>query len=395
MRACAAKGTPTNTAAIARGIASSSSAAADAARMARASAAKRLVALGSSGGAKAVAIALALSLLAAFAVGAVAMPVAGSLMQTSVASSYASADQSIKDVDAAYSALEAQVEAEATGAESRYPGYDEYRYRIDEIGHDPYALAALLTARYGEYDLAKTRGFLDQIASAQYALTYAASTETEQRDVVDESGNPLLDESGNPVKETHTARIMTVSLSNTGIAGAAAKLLTDDEIPHYQLLAATKGNRDDLFKGSWTTNPSTGGFGYSIPAEALKDAQFAAMVEEAEKYLGYPYVWGGSSPSTSFDCSGFVCWVVNHSVGDVGRTTAEGLRGRCSYVSPSEARPGDLVFFQNTYPEVGASHVGIYVGGGMMIHCGDPIQYASIETSYWQQHFLAFGRLHG
>lgn len=393
MRAHTLKGASAN-AAFPKGITTAGSPALNAASKVRDAATKWFVSFRNGAAAKTVAIAAGLMLIVSLAVGTVFMPVAGSLTQTSVASSYATEDKDIKAVDAAYSALESQVESETTDVESRYPGYDEYRYRIDEIGHNPYSLAALLTARYGEYDLPKAKDFLNQIAAAQYVLTYTPSTETREREAYDENGNPVRDATGNPIKETYTVRIMTVSLSNTSITGAAAKLLTDEEIPHYQLLVATKGNRDDLFQGAWTANPSTGGFGYTIPAEALKDSQFAAMIKEAEKYLGYPYVWGGSSPATSFDCSGFVCWVINHSVGNVGRTTAEGLRGYCSYVSPSEAKPGDIIFFQNTYPEVGASHVGIYVGNGMMIHCGDPIQYASIETSYWQQHFLAFGRLH-
>ena len=170
--------------------------------------------------------------------------------------------------------------------------------------------------------------------------------------------------------------------------------MNDEEEERYEYYNRTYGNRDYLFDIS--TLPSYGGgFGYDIPADALSDERFAKMIHEAEKYLGYPYVWGGASPSTSFDCSGFVSWVINNCGNgwNVGRQTADGLRSCCAQVSPSQAKPGDLIFFQGTYNTPGASHVGIYVGNGMMIHCGSPIQYTSIESAYWQQHFMAFGRL--
>jgi cell wall-associated NlpC family hydrolase len=174
--------------------------------------------------------------------------------------------------------------------------------------------------------------------------------------------------------------------------------MTAKEQEQYDQYNAYYGNRSYLFDVNSLPYAGTGtdGFGYDIPAEALSDQKFANMIQEAEKYLGYPYVWGGASPSTSFDCSGFVCWVINNCGNgwNVGRLTADGLRSACSYVSPSEAQPGDLIFFEKTYNTTGASHVGIYVGNGMMIHCGSPIKYTSIETSYWQEHFLAFGRIH-
>jgi hypothetical protein len=195
------------------------------------------------------------------------------------------------------------------------------------------------------------------------------------------------------VKTTRTIRRLSTVMSGASLDQILRARMNEEQIKQYELYNATYGNRQDLFDVE--TLPIADGMSYEIPPEALSDARFANMIHEAEKYLGYPYVWGGASPSTSFDCSGFVSWVINNCGNgwSVGRQTAEGLRNLCTYVSPEEARPGDLIFFQGTYETNGASHVGIYVGNGMMIHCGNPIQYASIETSYWQQHFYCFGRL--
>lgn len=207
--------------------------------------------------------------------------------------------------------------------------------------------------------------------------------------VADDNGSQSVE-----VTQTSEKKIFTVKLSNRGFDQVAKANLSTSELMLYELLNSTYGNRDYLFDKKSITN-SGGGWKYDIPSEALSDERFAKMITEAEKYLGYPYVWGGASPETSFDCSGFVCWVINHCGNgwSVGRMTAEGLRGACTYVSPQNAKPGDLIFFEKTYETVGASHVGIYVGDGMMIHCGDPIQYTSINSAYWQEHFLGFGRL--
>ena len=208
----------------------------------------------------------------------------------------------------------------------------------------------------------------------------------------------IADSNGSQEVEVTTTREVNrldVTLTNHNLDAVLRNRMTDKEQEQYDAYNKYYGNRDYLF--DLNTIPTGGaGFGYDIPAEALSDPQFAKMIREAEKYLGYPYVWGGASPSTSFDCSGFVCWVINNCGNgwNVGRTTADGLRSYCSYVSPSDAKPGDLIFFQGTYDTPGASHVGIYVGNNMMIHCGNPIQYTSIASSYWQQHFMAFGRLH-
>lgn len=208
--------------------------------------------------------------------------------------------------------------------------------------------------------------------------------------IADDNGSQQVE-----VTKTTTQKILYVNLANEGFDAYARANLDEEQLLIYEALNRTLGNRDYLFDLNNFANAGNGGFGYQIPSEALSDEKFANMIHEAEKYLGYPYVWGGASPSTSFDCSGFVSWVINNCGNgwSVGRQTAEGLRGCCAQVSPSEAKPGDLIFFQNTYPTSGASHVGIYVGNGMMIHCGNPIQYASIESSYWQQHFLGFGRI--
>ena len=206
----------------------------------------------------------------------------------------------------------------------------------------------------------------------------------------------LADDNGRneiTVTETSTKKILYVTLSNRGLDAVARENLDEEQLILYNALNTTLGNRNYL----WDTGSISGGSGgmdYEIPPEALEDEEFARMIQEAEKYLGVPYVWGGYSPS-GFDCSGFVSYVVNHCGNgwNYGRLTAEGLRGQCTFVSPAEAKPGDLIFFQGTYNTPGASHVGIYVGNGMMIHCGDPVQYANINSSYWKQHFLSYGRL--
>jgi len=208
--------------------------------------------------------------------------------------------------------------------------------------------------------------------------------------IADDNGDNVVE-----VTRTETKRILTVEVTNHSLNSVVeAWGLTDDQLERYRILVAQRGNRDYLFADNIYANPSEV-LHYDIPGEALSDVRFARMINEAEKYLGYPYVWGGASPSTSFDCSGFVSWVINHCGNgwNYGRLTAEGLRNVCAIIPRSEAKPGDLIFFQGTYDTSGASHVGIYVGNGMMIHCGNPIQYASIDTSYWQQHFYCFGRL--
>lgn len=317
---------------------------------------------------------------------------------TFTGSTYPSTDTDIYLAEAAYSALEDGLNTEIMRMEQDNPGYDEYRYQIDEIFHNPYQLISLLTTLYGEFTFPQIEqtGILQQLFEDQYAITTSVSTESETvvvEEIVDAETGTITQ-----VVEERQRQILNIVLRNNGFDSVARRYLTDAQTPMYLLYNATNGNRDYLFDVTETGGYQGRGqdFGYTVPTEALSDERFARMLREAERYLGYPYVWGGSSPSTSFDCSGFVCWVINHCGNgwSVPRTTADGLRSYCSYVSPEEARPGDLVFFQNTYNAPGATHVGIYVGEGMMIHCGEPIQYTSIESTYWRAHFLAFGRIH-
>ena len=310
---------------------------------------------------------------------------------TFTGSTYPSTDTDIYLAEAAYSALEDGLNTEIMRMEQDNPGYDEYRYQIDEIFHNP-------TTLYGEFTFPQIEqtGILQRLFEAQYEITTSVSTESETvvvEEIVDAETGTITQ-----VVEERQRQILNIVLRNNGFDSVARRYLTDAQTPMYLLYNATNGNRDYLFDVTATGGYQGRGqdFGYTVPTEALSDERFARMLREAERYLGYPYVWGGSSPSTSFDCSGFVCWVINHCGNgwSVPRTTADGLRSYCSYVSPEEARPGDLVFFQNTYNAPGATHVGIYVGEGMMIHCGEPIQYTSIESTYWRAHFLAFGRIH-
>lgn len=307
--------------------------------------------------------------------------------------SYGSSDSDIEAVEERYTALEKDLRERLSRIESDYPGYDEYHYSVDEIGHDPFELASYLTAKYGGYTPAQVQAELQALFGQQYILTITKTVEVRYRTETD----TWTDENG----ETHTDTyevpydyyILNVSLKNKSLGAVALANLDPEQTERYAIYQKTKGNRPYLFEGNIYAH--AGEYtDYDIPPQALADPEFAAMIAEAEKYLGYPYVWGGSSPSTSFDCSGFVCWVINQSsVGSVGRTTATGLFNACSHISPDEAQPGDLIFFQGTYDTSGASHVGIYVGNGTMIHCGSPIQYTSINTNYWQSHFLGHGRL--
>ena len=322
-----------------------------------------------------------------------------------VESTYLSSDEDIYAVDDAYSAKEAALQSQVNRIETTYPGYDEYRYQVDEITHDSYALISYFTAKYGDFTAADVQSEIQTLFNEQYSMRVWDETETRTRtetrtgtrDVTDpETGEVTTEEYEYEVEVEYEYHILNIQVTNKGLDAIAFASLNDDQKRHYQIYQASLGNRSYLFGDRILAgNVAGGGMSYDIPPEALTDEHFANMIHEAEKYLGYPYVWGGASPSTSFDCSGFVSWVINHCGNgwNYGRLTADGLRSICTYVSPGDAKPGDLIFFQGTYNTTGASHVGIYVGNGMMIHCGNPIQYASIETSYWQQHFMCFGRL--
>ncbi len=294
-------------------------------------------------------------------------------------STYPSKDEALLGAENAYAAMEAELQSYLDNYE-RTHSYDEYHFDLDEIKHDPYVLMSLLTAYYQkEWTLSDVEGMLDTLFERQYILTEEIEVETRY----DSEDDP------------YDYYICYVTLENFDLSHLPVYFLSEDQLGLYAMYMQTLGNRPDLFPQSEYPNASGREeyLDYDVPPEALEDETFAAMLTEAEKYLGMPYVWGGYSPSTSFDCSGFISWVLNHSGWNVGRMTANGLLNYCTPVSSTNAKPGDLIFFQGTYDTAGASHVGLYVGGGMMIHCGDPISYANINTSYWQSHYLTFGRL--
>lgn len=344
-------------------------------------------------------IVLALLLIAAFFLSVVSS--CSVMVQGGVsvfgASTYPVEDADMLAAEAQYCALEEELQGYLDTYESTHD-YDEYHYELDDIEHDPYVLISAITALHGgEWTIGEVGGTIQMLFDKQYILTEDVEVETRYRTETD----TWTDAEGNTHTDTYEVPydyyICTVKLENFNLSHVPVYIMSEEQLSMYATYMSTLGNRPDLFPDSSYVDSyiNTEYEKYEIPAEALSDPQFAAMMEEAEKYLGYPYVWGGSSPSTSFDCSGFVSWVVNHcGVGwNIGRLGADGLRHTCSYVSPSSARPGDLIFFEGTYDTTGASHVGIYLGDNMMIHCGDPIQYADITSNYWQQHFLSFGRL--
>ena len=327
--------------------------------------------------------------------------------QVVLGTSFTAEDEDILGVDEDYTALENDLRSQVDNIESTHPGYDEYRYALDEIGHNPYELAAYLTVVFEDYTREEVQATLQQLFEQQYELILEeeveirtrTETRTGTRTHTDpETGETWEEEYEYEVEVEYEYYILNVTLRNYGLGSVIRSSgLSADQLERYEVLLETLGNRSYLFGEDVSSAPGSGGeyTDYDIPGEALTDTAFANMIREAEKYLGYPYVWGGSSPSTSFDCSGFVSWVINNCGNgwSVGRQTANGLKNLCDIIPPSEAKPGDLIFFQGTYNTSGASHVGIYVGNGMMIHCGDPISYASIQTNYWQQHFYCFGRI--
>ena len=312
------------------------------------------------------------------------------------ASTYPSPDDAMLGAEAAYAQKEADLQNEIDHYEQRHGGYDEYHYTLDQIGHDPYVLISLLTALHGgEWTLDGVQDALSMLFSKEYQLSQTVETETRTRTETD----TVTDPDGTTHTETrqvpYTYTICNVKLHNEDLSHLPVSVLNEDQLGMYSMYMATLGNRPDLFPASAYPNASTlkTPTEYDIPPEELTNAWFAAMMTEAQKYIGYPYVWGGSSPKTSFDCSGYVSWVINHSGWNVGRLGAQGLCDICTPVSPADAKPGDLVFFTGTYDTPGVSHVGIYVGNGMMLAAGDPIGYSNLNTSYWQSHFYTFGRL--
>lgn len=304
--------------------------------------------------------------------------------------SYTAKDPDIRQAESDYTALEKQLEREMGSIEQTHSGYDEYRYDVDTIGHDPNELIAYLTVKFGDFKPDEVQAALKDLFEQQYTVTLTPVSETRYKTV----SHTNKDGTTSSRCVAYTYKILYVTVRNRSLGTVVRELLTEDEYKRYLVIFQQKGNRPDIFGDNIYANPSEGPK-YEIPGEALSDPSFKALITEAEKYLGWPYVWGGSSPSTSFDCSGFVCWVYTASgVHNLPRTTATGIYNQCTVISKSEAKPGDLVFFTKTYDCDGpVSHIGIYVGNGMMIHAGSPIKYASIETSYWQEHFYAFGRL--
>lgn len=350
------------------------------------------------------------------AVGLLVLVIAGSVSSCSVlingggnvvlGTSYTAEDEDLKGVETDYTKLEDKLRKQIDRIETDHPGYDEYRYNLAEIGHNPYELASLLTVEFENYTRSQVQARLQSIFEAQYELKLEEKVEirTRKETRVGYRYNPITGTGHTytyQVTVQYEYKILNVTLLNRGVDYVARNSgLTDDQLQRYEVTLECRGNRDDLFAGiAFATPDGAGSSGeyqdYDIPGEALTDEKFRKMINEAEKYLGYPYVWGGSSPSTSFDCSGFVSWVINHCGNgwNVGRQTANGLMGKCDIIPKSEAKPGDLIFFQKTYNTSGASHVGIYVGNGMMIHCGNPISYASTETNYWRQHYYCMGRI--
>lgn len=354
-----------------------------------------------------IALFIVLLLVVIMSVASTVMLFFSGTVNSTVASSYTAQDSDILTVEANYVALEETLQEQINDIESDYPDYDEYRYNLAEIGHDEYELASYLTVLFEDYTPSEVSSTLQNIFDAQYELTITpiteirTRTETRYRDETRyrEEGGVLVPYTvtvSYEVEVEYEYHILQITLTNSGIGAVVAGAgLTEDQMERYQILLSTKGNKAYLFEDSIYANPSDDYLDYDVPGEYFTDIEFGNMIHEAEKYLGYPYVWGGSSPSTSFDCSGFVSYVINNCGNgwNVGRQTANGLKNLCTTISSSEANPGDLVFFQGTYNTSGASHVGIYVGDGMMIHCGNPISYTSIETSYWQEHFYCFGRL--
>ena len=311
------------------------------------------------------------------------------------ASTYPSQDADMLGAEAQYCAMEAELQRYLDTYESTHD-YDEYHFDLDTIEHDPYVLISMITSLHqGEWTLDEVQGTLQMLFDRQYILTEDVVVETHYRTETD----TWTDADGNTHTDTYQVPydyyICTVTLENFNLSHVPVYIMSEEQLGMYATYMATLGNRPDLFPGSGYIGKYVEGSytDYDIPPEALDDEVFAAIIKEAEKYLGYPYVWGGSSPSTSFDCSGFVSWVINHSGWDVGRLGAQGLCNICTPVPSANVKPGDLVFFTGTYDTPGVSHVGIYVGNNMMIHCGDPISYANLNSSYWQSHFYRYGRL--
>ena len=353
----------------------------------------------------AIAVAIGLLLLVLISSLSSCSMIGGGVQNVTVATTFTADDADIIAVEADYKDKEAALQNTIDDIESDHPGYDEYRYTLAEIGHNPFQLAALLTVFYEDYSESEVQTMLQTIYDRQYKLTVREIVEVRTRTETRTGHRTVHHANGTTSSESYTYEVeveynyyilLTTLVSNTWDTVMVGLNLTADQQQRYALLMETYGNKPDIFGDDVNAVADPGDYpDYQVPPEALTDQRFANMLNEAEKYLGYPYVWGGSSPSTSFDCSGFVSYVINHCGNgwNVGRSTANGLLNSCTRVSAADAKPGDLIFFQGTYDTSGASHVGIYVGNGMMIHCGNPIKYSSVNTTYWQNHFLCYGRI--
>ena len=306
---------------------------------------------------------------------------------------YTAEDRDIRGAETDYKKLEKELDKKIKRTPTDNPGYDEYRYHLDAIEHDPWQLTSYLTTLYDDYTRSEVQGKLKEIFKKQYKLTTWVEVQIRYRTVwvISPAGIPV------PTQVPYEYKIFHTKLENRGLEVVIREELTEDQWQRYQIFQDTLGGRPYLFNGGLPPGGSDGsgvsGIDYTVPAEALTDSEFASIYEEAKKYVGTPYVWGGSTPETGFDCSGYVCWVYNQNGYDVGRTTANGLWQKSQHISEAEAKPGDLVFFKGTYDTPGMSHCGIYLGNGMMVSAGDPIKYANIHSSYWQQYLAGFGRL--
>ena len=307
---------------------------------------------------------------------------------------YTAEDRDIRGAETDYKKLEKELDKKIKRTPTDHPGYDEYRYHLDAIEHDPWQLTSFLTTLYDDYTRSEVQAKLKETFAKQYKLTTWVEVQTRYRTVV------MIDIfTGIPytVQVPYEYRIFHTKLVNKGLEVVIREELDADQWKRYEIFQDTLGGRPYLFNGGLPPGGSDGsgapGIDYQVPAEALTDSEFAAIYKEAQKYVGTPYVWGGSTPETGFDCSGYVCWVYNQNGYDVGRTTANGLWNKSQHISEAEAKPGDLVFFKGTYDTPGMSHTGIYLGNGMMVSAGDPIKYANIHSSYWEKHLAGFGRL--
>ena len=306
---------------------------------------------------------------------------------------YTAEDRDIRGAETDYKKLEKELDKKIKRTPTDHPGYNEYQYHLDPIGHDPWQLTSFLTTLYDDYTRSEVQGKLKETFKKQYKLTTWVEVQIRYKTVwvISPAGIPV------PTQVPYEYRIFHTKLVNKGLEVVIREELNNDQWKRYEIFQDTLGGRPYLFNGGLPPGGSDGsgtpGIDYQVPAEALTDSEFAAIYKEAQKYVGTPYVWGGSTPETGFDCSGYVCWVYNQNGYDVGRTTANGLWNKSQHISEAEAKPGDLVFFEGTYDTPGKSHVGIYLGNGMMVSAGDPIKYANIHSSYWQKYLSGFGRL--